>query len=207
MTPASMRPTISLKAAPPLSPPEATSVQWCAVADQNRPEVATIVDDAEPDMLSYMTFPKEHRAKLHSTFRSRLSTTLPLLLAARAWRLPVWFAPGLIFCGEPIVKLLSSLVSGLRCRPSRHAGCPICSTVLKSTPRTFESMFTPLVHSAGPARIPLFELPTLLSNLEQKKVCGSVPATPRNCKKQCDYSLYSIGAALAPHSSSPREST
>ncbi|ESX15214.1 transposase [Mesorhizobium sp. LSJC255A00] len=26
-----------------------------------------MMDDAEPDVLAYMTFPKEHRAKLHST--------------------------------------------------------------------------------------------------------------------------------------------
>lgn len=40
------------------------------VADQIRPKVpklATIMDDAEPDVLAYMAFPKEHRAKLHST--------------------------------------------------------------------------------------------------------------------------------------------
>lgn len=50
--------------------PEAASVQWRAVADQIRPNVpklAAILDDAEPDVLAYMTFPKEHRAKLHST--------------------------------------------------------------------------------------------------------------------------------------------
>lgn len=50
--------------------PETASVQWRAVADQIRPKVpklATIMDDAEPDVLAYMTFPKEHRAKLHST--------------------------------------------------------------------------------------------------------------------------------------------
>jgi len=50
--------------------PEAASVQWRAVADQIRPKVpklAAIMDDAEPDVLAYMTFPKEHRAKLHST--------------------------------------------------------------------------------------------------------------------------------------------
>lgn len=48
---------------------EAASVQWRAVADQIRPKVpklATIMDDAELDVLAYMTFPKEHRAKLHS---------------------------------------------------------------------------------------------------------------------------------------------
>jgi len=31
------------------------------------PNLAIIMDDAEPDVLAYMTFPKEHRAKLHST--------------------------------------------------------------------------------------------------------------------------------------------
>src|SRR5690606_11362680 len=48
---------------------EAASSQWRAVADQIRPKVpklATIMDQAEHDVLAYMTFPKEHRAKLHS---------------------------------------------------------------------------------------------------------------------------------------------
>lgn len=47
----------------------AASVQWRAVADQIRPKVpklATIMDEAEHDVLAYMTFPKEHRVKLHS---------------------------------------------------------------------------------------------------------------------------------------------
>ena len=50
--------------------PEAASQQWRSVADQMRPKLpklATLMDDAEPDVLAYMTFPKEHRAKLHST--------------------------------------------------------------------------------------------------------------------------------------------
>jgi len=50
--------------------PEAASLQWRAVADQIRlkvPKLAAIMDDAETDVLAYMTFPKEHRAKLHST--------------------------------------------------------------------------------------------------------------------------------------------
>ena len=49
--------------------PEAASVQWRAVADQIRPRVpklATIMDEAEHDVLAYMSFPREHRAKLHS---------------------------------------------------------------------------------------------------------------------------------------------
>ena len=49
--------------------PEAASAQWRAVADQIRPKVpklATFMDEAENDVLAYMTFPKEHRAQLHS---------------------------------------------------------------------------------------------------------------------------------------------
>jgi transposase-like protein len=49
------------------------SAQWRSVADQIRPKVpklATIMDNAEEDVLAYMTFPKEHRAKLHSPIRS-----------------------------------------------------------------------------------------------------------------------------------------
>ncbi len=49
---------------------EAASAQWRSVADQIRPRVpklAAIMDEAEHDVLAYMSFPKEHRAKLHST--------------------------------------------------------------------------------------------------------------------------------------------
>jgi len=49
---------------------EAASSQWRAVADQIRPKVpklAAIMDDAESDVLAYMTFPREHRVQLHST--------------------------------------------------------------------------------------------------------------------------------------------
>ena len=49
--------------------PEAASTQWRTVADQIRPKVpklAAIMDEAEHNVLAYMTFPKEHRAKLHS---------------------------------------------------------------------------------------------------------------------------------------------
>ena len=44
--------------------------QWRRVADQLRPKVpklAGLMDQAEPDVLAYMTFPQQHRAKLHST--------------------------------------------------------------------------------------------------------------------------------------------
>ena len=49
---------------------EAAGAQWRAVADQIRPKVpklANLMDEAEADVLAYMSFPKEHRAKLHST--------------------------------------------------------------------------------------------------------------------------------------------
>lgn len=49
---------------------DAASQQWRAVADQIRPKLpklATLMDDAESDVLAYMGFPREHRAKLHST--------------------------------------------------------------------------------------------------------------------------------------------
>ena len=48
----------------------AASVQWRLVADQLRtkaPKLAALMDEAEHDVLAYMTFPKEHRSKLHST--------------------------------------------------------------------------------------------------------------------------------------------
>ena len=49
---------------------EAASTQWRTVADQIRPKVpklATLRDDAEHDVLAFMSFPKDHRTKLHST--------------------------------------------------------------------------------------------------------------------------------------------
>ena len=48
----------------------AAKAQWRLVADQVRgkvPKLATLMDPAEEDVLAYMTFPRQHRAKLHST--------------------------------------------------------------------------------------------------------------------------------------------
>jgi putative transposase len=48
----------------------AARTQWRLVADQLRPRVpklAALMDEAETDVLAYMTFPAAHRAKLHST--------------------------------------------------------------------------------------------------------------------------------------------
>ena len=48
----------------------AASAQWRKVADQLRPKLpklAGLLDEAETDVLAYMTFPAAHRVKLHST--------------------------------------------------------------------------------------------------------------------------------------------
>lgn len=50
--------------------PEAARDQWRSVADQLRerfPKLADMLDDAEPDVLAYMSFPKAHRTQIHST--------------------------------------------------------------------------------------------------------------------------------------------
>jgi transposase-like protein len=49
---------------------ESARVQWRQIADQLRPKVpklAVLMDDAEADVLAFMSFPKDHRAKIHST--------------------------------------------------------------------------------------------------------------------------------------------
>jgi putative transposase len=48
----------------------AARTQWRQVADQLRPKVArlaALMDDAEADVLAFMSFPKDHRPKIHST--------------------------------------------------------------------------------------------------------------------------------------------
>jgi transposase-like protein len=49
---------------------QAAKAQWRGVADQLRPKLpklAGFLDQAETDVLAYMTFPAAHRTKLHST--------------------------------------------------------------------------------------------------------------------------------------------
>jgi putative transposase len=49
---------------------DAARAQWRQVADQLRPRVkklAELMDEAESDVLAYMSFPPAHRPKLHST--------------------------------------------------------------------------------------------------------------------------------------------
>ena len=54
-----------------LQPDQATARRTCRqVADQLRarwPKLATLIDNSEHDVLAYMAFPAQHRAKLHST--------------------------------------------------------------------------------------------------------------------------------------------
>jgi len=48
---------------------ETASKQWRQVADQLRPKVpklAAFMDEAEADVLAFMSFPKDHRPKIHS---------------------------------------------------------------------------------------------------------------------------------------------
>ena len=49
---------------------ETASAQWRAVADQLRakfPKLAELMDEAEADVLAFMSFPKAHRIQIHST--------------------------------------------------------------------------------------------------------------------------------------------
>ena len=49
---------------------EAAKAQWRRIADQLRPKLpklAAFMDEAESDVLAYMSFPPEHWSKLHST--------------------------------------------------------------------------------------------------------------------------------------------
>ena len=49
---------------------EAAVSQWRQVADSLRPrfeKLAQLMHQAEPDVLAFMTFPKDHRTKIHST--------------------------------------------------------------------------------------------------------------------------------------------
>jgi len=49
---------------------DAAKQQWRRVADQLRPNIpklAGLMDEAETDVLAYMSFPQPHRTKLHST--------------------------------------------------------------------------------------------------------------------------------------------
>ena len=50
--------------------PAAAHLLWRQVANQLRgrfPRVAALMDEAEDDVLAYLTFPEDHRVKLHST--------------------------------------------------------------------------------------------------------------------------------------------
>ena len=81
---------------------EMARLQWRQVANQLRPKVAklaALMDEAEADVLAFMSFPKDHRPKIHSTIPwSALmarSSAAPTLLASSPTRTPspAWSAP------------------------------------------------------------------------------------------------------------------
>ena len=85
---------------------EAARAQWRQVADQLRPKVpklAALMDDAETDVLAFMSFPKDHRPKIHSTNlwngSTARSSAAPRWSASSPTRPPsrVWSAP---FCSS-----------------------------------------------------------------------------------------------------------
>ena len=62
---------------------QTAKTQWRQVADQLRPKapkLANLMDQAEPDVLAYMTFPKEHHTTPHHTtpHRTKLHSTNPI---------------------------------------------------------------------------------------------------------------------------------
>lgn len=73
------RRVVSAFIATPFAQDEAEQVraQWRRVIDQFRPKIpklAALMDEAEPDMLAYMTFPAQHPGQTPLTIRSNVST-------------------------------------------------------------------------------------------------------------------------------------
>ena len=68
--------------------PEAASAQWRTVTDQLRerfPKLAAMMEEAETDVLAFMTFPKAHRTKIHSTNPLEWLLTRRSSAAPRSW--------------------------------------------------------------------------------------------------------------------------
>jgi putative transposase len=83
---------------------EAARQQWRHVADQIRlkvPKLASIMDEAETDVLAYMSFPPVHRAKLHSTNPLEVKVIAALIQAG----------------ADPNAADKSGVVAPLLCRP------------------------------------------------------------------------------------------
>ena len=58
---------------------EAAIEQWYSVADQLRskfPKFATLMDEAESDVLAFMSLPKAHHVEIHSTPGGRPTSSI-----------------------------------------------------------------------------------------------------------------------------------
>ena len=49
------------------TPPSCSGAASPISCGRKLPKLATFIDDTETDVLAYMSFPKDHRAKIHST--------------------------------------------------------------------------------------------------------------------------------------------
>jgi predicted RecB family nuclease len=89
--------------------------QWREVADQARPRVpklAALMDDAEADVLAYMGFPAQHRAKLHST--DEIDKLFRRELLSWSARVTAWQRAGLEDANPITLPSVSFLVCGTR---------------------------------------------------------------------------------------------
>jgi transposase-like protein len=67
---------------------ETARSQWRQVADQIRPKVAklaTLMDEAETDVLAFMSFSKDHRPKIHSTNPPDVQMSRPEARLGEPW--------------------------------------------------------------------------------------------------------------------------
>ena len=70
---------------------ETAITQWRTVADQVRtkfPKLGTLMDEAETDVLAFMSFPKAHRVQIHSSFCSRSSAPTKRVMAGSFGKMP-----------------------------------------------------------------------------------------------------------------------
>jgi transposase-like protein len=104
---------------------EAAGAQWRKVADQRRPrlpKLAGFLDEAETDVLAYITFPPQHRTKLDSANPiERLNGEIsgePKWLASSPTRTPLSVSSARS-CSSRTINRPSSAPATWRRKPSR----------------------------------------------------------------------------------------